>query len=132
MENNNKVQAQVQPSTASKKEYIVYDFNDVKGVKIPSKIKCSKCGREVMGYHRLIWERVMKDYNGEWLRYQKEWKCGDCKREEKGAINAKLNAVKKEQKIAEAIKLLENEGFRVTKKQEIKVAAKKVSQLEEK
>ena len=46
---NNQAQAQVQdqPSTASKKEYVTYDFNDVKGVRIPSKIKCSKCGREV-------------------------------------------------------------------------------------
>lgn len=113
---NNQDQAQVQPSTASKKEYVTYDFNDVKGVRIPSKIKCSKCGREVMGYHKLIWERVMKDYNGEWLRYQKEWKCGDCKREEKGAISAKLDAVKREQKIAEAIKLLEAEGYTIKKK----------------
>ena len=125
MENN---QAQTQITT---KAYITYDFNDVKGVKIPSKIKCSKCGREVMGYHKLIWERVMKDYNGEWLRYQKEWKCGDCKREEKGAISAKLDAVKREQKIAEAIKLLEAEGYNV-KKEEVKAAAKKVKQLEEK
>ena len=124
MENN-------QAQTQTTKAYITYDFNDVKGVKIPSKIKCSKCGREVMGYHKLIWERVMKDYNGEWLRYQKEWKCGDCKREEKGAISAKLDAVKREQKIVEAIKLLEAEGYNV-KKEEVKVAAKKVKQLEEK
>ena len=124
MENN-------QAQTQTTKAYITYDFNDVKGVKIPSKIKCSKCGREVMGYHKLIWERVMKDYNGEWLRYQKEWKCGDCKREEKGAISAKLDAVKREQKIAEAIKLLEAEGYNV-KKEEVKAAAKKVKQLEEK
>lgn len=115
---NNQAQVQDQPSTASKKEYVTYDFNDVKGVRIPSKIKCSKCGREVMGYHRLIWERVMRYYNGEWLRYQKEWKCGDCKREEKGAVSAKLDAVKREQKIAEAIKLLEAEGYAIEKKGE--------------
>ena len=116
MENNqDQVQAQTQTTT---KAYVTYDFNDVKGVRIPSKIKCSKCGREVMGYHKLIWERVMKDYNGEWLRYQKEWKCGDCKREEKGAISAKLDAVKREQKIAEAIKLLEAEGYAIEKKGE--------------
>lgn len=112
--------------------YITYDFNDVKGVKIPAKIKCSKCGREVMGYHKLIWERVMKDYNGEWLRYQKEWKCGSCKKEEKGAIVNKLNMVKREQKISEAIQLLKNEGYIITKMQENEIVAKTPLMLEQK
>lgn len=31
-----------------------YDFEDIKGVIIPNKIKCPKCGREVMGYPPLV------------------------------------------------------------------------------
>lgn len=117
----NKDNNNVTITETSSKNYITYDFKDVKNVRIPSKIKCSKCGREVAGYHKLIWERVMNDFNGEWLRYQKEWKCGDCKREEKKELISKLDAVKKEQKIAEAIKLLESEGYKVKKANNEKV-----------
>ena len=52
----------------------LYHFEDG-DFEIPSKIKCPKCGKMVMGYPPLVRERVYKFYDGSWLKYQKEWVC---------------------------------------------------------
>ena len=93
-----------------------FDFEDQKGVVIPNKIRCPKCGREVMGYAPLVQKRVYDQFGGSWERYQKEWVCSSCKGESKRATNAKLDDARKQQKLEEAKKLLESEGYKVTKK----------------
>lgn len=93
----------------------LYHFEDG-DFEIPSKIKCPKCGKMVMGYPPLVKERVYKFYGGSWLRYQKEWVCSECKREASAGIKAELEKGKKEDQIKKAIELLESEGYKVEKK----------------
>ena len=102
-------------TTAKTKSMRTFDFEDQKGVVIPNKIKCPKCGREVMGFAPLVQKRVYDQFGGSWTRYQKEWVCSHCKSESKKAINAKLDEAKRQQKLDEAKKLLEAEGYKVTK-----------------
>lgn len=92
-----------------------YDFEDIKGVAIPNKIKCPKCGKEIMGYPPLIQKRVYDQFGGSWKRYQKEWVCSHCKSENKKIIANKLDESRKQQKIEDAIKLLKGEGYKITK-----------------
>ena len=94
-----------------------FDFEDQKGVVIPGKIRCPKCGREVMGYAPLVQKRVYDQFVGSWKRYQEEWVCSSCKGESKKAISAKLDEARKLQKLEEAKKLLIAEGYKVTKKE---------------
>lgn len=93
-----------------------FDFEDQKGVVIPGKIRCPKCGREVMGYPPYVQKRVYDQFGGSWKRYQEEWVCSACKGESKRATNAKLDEARRQQKLEEAKKLLEAEGYTVTKK----------------
>lgn len=111
-----------------------YDFKDVQGVRIPNKIKCNKCGREVQGNPELIYLRVMKDYDGQWLKYQKEWICSDCKHETTRSLKEHLQAEKKVKAVKKAIQLLEENGYKVTAPLNgnvapVKTAAKKVKAL---
>lgn len=123
MENTNNT---TKPRTAK-----TYDFKDVQGVRIPNKIKCSKCGREVQGNPELIYLRVMKDYDGQWLKYQKEWICSDCKHEATRSLKEHLQAEKKVEAVKKAIQLLEENGYKITAPLNgvTKVAAKKVKAL---
>lgn len=92
-----------------------FDFEDVKGVHIPNKITCPKCGREVMGHPPLVQERIYKFFGGSWTRYQNEWMCSECKKKTNGTVSGKLAEIRKLKKIEEAIQLLETEGYIVTK-----------------
>lgn len=92
----------------------LYHFEDG-DFEIPNKIKCPKCGKMVMGYPELVRERVYKFYNGEWLKYQKEWVCSECKREKTAEVKAELNKAKQNEKIQKAIELLQSLGYTVTK-----------------
>jgi DNA-directed RNA polymerase subunit RPC12/RpoP len=108
-----------------------YDFKDVQGVHIPNKIKCSKCGREVQGNPELIYLRIMKDYDGQWLKYQKEWVCSNCKHEATRSLKEHLQAEKKVEAVKKAIQLLEENGYKVTAplSGEVKAVAKKAKAL---
>lgn len=108
-----------------------YDFKDVQGIRIPNRIKCNKCGREVQGNPELIYLRVMKDYGGQWLKYQKEWFCSDCKHEATRSLKEHLQAEKKVEAVKKAIQLLEENGYKITAPLNgvAKVAAKKVKAL---
>ena len=108
-----------------------YDFKDVQGVRIPNKIKCSKCGREVQGNPELIYLRVMKDYDGQWLKYQKEQVCSDCKHAATRSLKEHLQAEKKVEAVKKAIQLLEENGYKVTAplNGEVKAVAKKAKAL---
>lgn len=126
MENTNNTNNTVKTRTAK-----TYDFKDAQGVRIPNKIKCSKCGREVQGNPELIYLRVMKDYDGQWLKYQKEWICSDCKHEATRSLKEHLQAEKKVEAVKKAIQLLEENGYKITAplNSTVKVAAKKVKAL---
>lgn len=84
-------------------------------ISIPHKIACSKCGKLVSGYPTIIAERIKEKYGNSWERYTKEWQCSDCANADKKAEKAKKDAEKKAKKVAEAIKLLEANGYEVTK-----------------
>ena len=90
-----------------------YDFKDVQGVRIPNKIKCSKCGREVQGNPELIYLRVMKDYDGQWLKYQKEWVCSNCKHEATRSLKEHLQAEKKVEAVKKAKALTSGEVVKI-------------------
>lgn len=126
MENTNNTNNTVKTRTAK-----TYDFKDAQGVRIPNKIKCNKCGREVQGNPELIYLRVMKDYDGQWLKYQKEWICSDCKHEATRSLKEHLQAEKKVEAVKKAIQLLEENGYKITAPLNgvTKVAAKKVKAL---
>ena len=114
MNNNN-----VDTKYVTKSNVRTFDFEDQKGVVIPGKITCPCCGREVMGYPPLVQERVYKFYGGSWERYQKEWICNDCKKKTNGTVSSKLAEARRQQKLNDAIKLLEAEGYTITKEAEV-------------
>ena len=125
---SNKVETVVEAEAKAKVKVIkakkLWKFEDGE-FEIPSKVKCSKCGREVAGYAPLVYQRVYKDFGGKWLEYIKTWKCGDCKRSETDGIKSKIAQAKKEESIKKAIELLKAEGYKVEKKAEVVKATKK-------
>ena len=73
----------------------------------------------------------MKDYDGQWLKYQKEWICSDCKHAATRSLKEHLQAEKKVEAVKKAIQLLEENGYKVTAplNGSVKTAAKKVKAL---
>lgn len=84
-------------------------------IAIPRNIACSKCGKLVSGLPKIIADRIKEKYGNSWERYTKEWQCSECANADKKAEKAQLDAEKKAKKIADAIKLVEANGYKVTK-----------------
>lgn len=98
----------------TKREVKKYTF--IEGdIIIPHKIACSKCGKLVSGLPSIIAERIKNKYNNSWEQYKKEWQCSDCANADKKAEKSKKQTELKNKKIEEAIKLLQSEGYEVTK-----------------
>ena len=84
-------------------------------IAIPHKIACSKCGKMVSGLPKIIADRIKEKYGNSWERYTAEWQCSECANADKKAEKAKKDTEKKAKKIADAIKLVEANGYKVTK-----------------
>lgn len=132
--NNEETQTQevvTKPVEKQKRQVQTFDFADAKGVRIPAKMKCTCCGKDVGGYSVEVAKRIKRDYNDSWEQYQKTFQCFECKNAENNKIKAELNAQKNADKIEKAIKLLEENGFSVRKAEATKPVDNEIVTVEE-